>query len=98
MEEFVPIIETDSTTSIDGIEHWAKGNVTPDSRNKIRLILVYANAKDREFANVTKRWDIDWFWPVDGSGSAYDPLGRQKEFYALNLVNAETEQQLWSYS
>jgi hypothetical protein len=57
MELFVPIIETDSTTTIDGIEHWAKGNVTPDSRNRVRLILdMYAKPKDREFANVSKRW------------------------------------------
>jgi hypothetical protein len=99
MEELVPIIETDSTTTLDGIEDWAKGDVTPDSRNKIRLIRdIYATPKDREFANVVKRWDIDWFWTVDTSGSAHDALSRQKEFYALNLVNAETEQQLWSYS
>ena len=95
----MPIIETDSTTTIDGIEHWAKGNVTPASRTKIRLILdLYAKLKDREFASVAKRWDIDWFWADDGSGSLHEALGRQKEFYALNLVNAETEQQLWSYS
>ena len=99
MDQFVPIVETDSTTSIEGIEHWANGNLTPESRHRIRLILdLYAKPKDREFANVTKRWDIDWFWTDDSSGSVHDPLGRQKEFYALNLVNAETEQQLWSYS
>ena len=95
----MPVIETDSTTTIDGIEHWANGNLTPESRHRIRLIVdMYANPKDREFANVTKRWDIDWFWTDDRSGSAGAPTGRRKEFYALNLVNAETEQQLWSYS
>jgi hypothetical protein len=99
MEELVPIIETDSTTSIEGIELWANGNVTPDSRNKLRLILdLYANSTNQEFANVSKRWDIDWFWTAEKSGSADDLLDKQKEFYALNLVNAETEQQLWSYS
>jgi len=41
---------------------------------------------------------MDWFRTDDPSGSAGAPLGRQKEFYALNLVNAETEQQFWSYS
>ena len=58
---------------------------------------LYARSKDREFASITKRWDIDWFWTVDRSGSADDPLGKQKELYALNLVNADTEQQLWAY-
>jgi hypothetical protein len=59
----VPIIETESTTTIDGIEHWANGDVTPESKNKIRLVLdLYARSKDREFVNLTKRWDIDWFW------------------------------------
>jgi hypothetical protein len=70
----VPIIETDSTTTIDGIEQWAKGNVTPDSKKKIRLILdLYARPKDKEFTNVTKRWDIDWFWMVDKSTSNHGP-------------------------
>jgi hypothetical protein len=90
----VPIIETDSTTTIDGIEHWANGNVTPDSKHKIRLILeLYARPKDQEYADLRRRWDIDWFWTVDKTRSNRDPLSKQKEFYALNLVNAETEQQ-----
>jgi len=95
----VPIIETYSTTTIDGIERWADGNVTPDSRNRLRRILeTYAKPKDQEFANVTRRWDIDWFWTVDKSRSHDDPLSEQREFYALNLVNSENEQQLWVYS
>ena len=62
----MPIIETDSTTTIDGIERWANGKVTPDSRHRIHLILdMYAKPKDQEFANVRRRWDIDWFWTVD---------------------------------
>lgn len=95
MEWFVPIIETDSTATIDGIEHWASGNVTFESKNKIRHILdLYARSKDREFATITKRWDIDWFWKVDTTGPEHDPLHNRKEFYALNLVDADTEQQL----
>jgi hypothetical protein len=95
----VPIIETDSTTTIDGIERWASGNVTPDSRNRIHLILdMYAKPNDQEFANVRRRWDIDWFWTVDTSRSNDDSLSKQREFYALNLVDADTEQQLWVYS
>ena len=39
MDQLVPIVETDSTTSIEGIEHWANGNLTPESRHRIRLIL-----------------------------------------------------------
>ena len=85
----MPILETDSTTTIDGIEHWAKGNVTPDSRTKIRLILdLYANSKNQEFASITKRWDIDWFWKLDTTEPEHDPLRNRKEFYALNLVDA----------
>jgi hypothetical protein len=95
----VPIIETDSTTTIDGIEHWASGNVTSESRNKMRLILdLYARSKDREFASMTKRWDIDWFWKIETTGPTHDPLRKQKEFYALNLVDADTEEQPWAYS
>jgi hypothetical protein len=56
-------------------EHWSNGNVTSESKNKIRLVLdLYANSKDREFANINKRWDIDWFWKVDTTGPEYDPL------------------------
>jgi hypothetical protein len=95
----VPILETDSTTTIDGIEHWANGNVTPDSKNRIRLILdLYAKPKDQEFADVTKRWDIEWFWKVDKSRPDHDPLSKQQEFYGLSLVNAHTEKELWRYS
>jgi hypothetical protein len=95
----VPVIETDSTTTIDGIERWADGNVTPDSKDKLRYIVdAYARRKDGEFANVTKRWDIDWFWKLDKTRPEDDPLGKQKEFYALNLVNADTGKQLWEYS
>jgi hypothetical protein len=66
--------------------------VTPESKNKIRLILdLYAKPKDREFANITKRWDIDWFWMVDKTGPKHDPLSKQKEFCALNLVDADTQ-------
>ena len=94
----MPIIETESTTTIDGIEHWASGNVTPESKNRIRLILdLYVRSKVGEFASRTKRWDIDWYWKVDTTGPTHDPLNKQKEFYALNLVDAETEQQLWAY-
>jgi hypothetical protein len=94
----VPIIETDSTTGIDGIEHWASGNVTLESKNKIRLILdLYARSKDTEFTNRTKRWDIDWFWKADTTGPSHEPLSNRKEFYALNLVDADTEEQLWAY-
>ena len=94
----MPIIETESTTTIEGIEDWANGNVTSESKNKIRLILdLYARSKDTEFATITKRWDIDWFWKVDTTGLPHDPLNNQKEFYALNLVDADTEQQLWAY-
>ena len=94
----MPIIETESTTTIEGIEDWANGNVTPESKNRIRLILdLYARSKDTEFANITKRWDIDWFWKVDTTGLPQDPLNNRKEFYALNLVDADTEQQLWAY-
>ena len=95
----MPIIETDSTTTIDGIEHWANGNVTSESKNKIRLILdLYAKSKDTAFANISKRWDIDWFWKVDTTGPTHDPLRNRKEFFALNLVDAHTERQLWAYS
>jgi len=95
----MPVIETDSTTTIDGIERWADGNVTPDSKKKLRQIVdAYAKPKDMEFANVTKRWDIDWFWTDDKSRPKHDRLSKQKEFYALNLINAETEKQLWGYS
>jgi hypothetical protein len=95
----MPVLETDSTNAIDGIEHWARGNVTPASRNKIRHIVdAYAKLKDREFANVAKRWDIEWFWMVDMTRREHDPLRKQKEFYSLNLVNADTEKELWGYS
>jgi len=98
-ELLVPILETDSTTTMDGIEHWANGNVTAESKNRIRhVVVMYAKPKDQEFANLTKRWDIDWFWMVDKARPEDDPLRKQKEFYALSLVNADTEQQLWSYS
>jgi hypothetical protein len=58
---------------------------------------LYARSKDREFASITKRWDIDWFWKLDTTGPEHDPLRNRKELYALNLVNADTEQQLWAY-
>ena len=45
-----------------------------------------------------RRWDIDCFWTIDKSRSNDDPLSKQRELYPLNLVNADTEQQLWVYS
>jgi hypothetical protein len=55
MEQFVPIIETESTTTLDGIDHWANGNVTSESKSKIRLILdLYARSKDTEFASTRR--------------------------------------------
>jgi hypothetical protein len=95
----VPLLETDSTSTIDGIEHWANGNVTSETKSRIRLILdLYARSKDREFVNVSKRWDIEWFWKVDTSRPEHDPLSKQKEFYALSLVNTDTGNELWGYS
>ena len=80
MEPIVPIIENDSTSTIEGIEYWTNGNLTPESRQQIRLVVdMYANSKDREFANVTKRWDIDWFWKVDRTGPAHARLRNRKE-------------------
>jgi hypothetical protein len=67
-------------------------------RAPLLLLQLNARRKDLEFTNVTRRWDIDWFWMDDRSHSKHDLLSKQKEFYALNLVNASTEQQLWSYS
>jgi hypothetical protein len=94
----VPIIETDSTTTLDGIEHWANGNVTSEGKNRIRLILdLYVRSKDQEFASRTKRWDIDWYWKAETTGPTRDSLNKQKEFYALNLVDADTDEQLWAY-
>jgi hypothetical protein len=88
----VPILGTDSTTTIDGIEHWANGNVTPESKNTLRLILdLYAKPKDQEFANVTKRWDIEWFWKVDKTRPDHDPLSKQQEFYALKSPKARRQ-------
>jgi len=95
----MPILETDSTSTIDGIEHWANGNVTSESKSRIRLILdLYARSKDQQFANVTKRWDIEWFWKADKSRPEHDPRSKQQEFYALSLVNTHTETELWRYS
>jgi hypothetical protein len=70
----------------------------PNIDNKIRQTSYgVARAEDREFASITKRWDIDWFWKVDATGPERDPLHNRKEFYALNLIDADTEQQLWAY-
>ena len=75
----MPVLETDSANTIEGIDDWAKGNVTPDSQDKIHNIVdAYARSKDKEFANVTKRWDIEWFWKVDETRPKHDPLSKQK--------------------
>jgi hypothetical protein len=94
----VPILETDSVSTIDGIQHWAQGNVTSESKELIHQILeAYVKPKNREFANVTKRWEIGWFWKIDESRPEHDPLSKQKEFYGLSLVDADREMQLWEY-
>jgi hypothetical protein len=93
------LLETDSVNTIDGIERWAQGNVTPESKDMIRHIVeAYVKSKDAEFANVSKRWEIGWFWKTDESRPKHDPLSKQKEFYGLCLVDADREMQLWEYS
>jgi hypothetical protein len=95
----MPLLETNSVNTIDGIQHWAQGNVTPESKDLIRRIVeTYVKPKDTEFANVSTRWEIEWFWKIDASRPTHDPLSKQKEFYGLSLVDADRDTPLWAYS
>jgi hypothetical protein len=75
------------------------GAVRAAREESIRAIVdMDAKLMEREFANVTSRCDIEWFWTVDETCPEHDLLSRQKEFYALNLVNADAEIQLSGYA